>query len=252
MRRSEWVMGKLERRLDHTTLRYVLHFKNLVIWVFAGIVFASLVPGLKALVGTMVAGAGISALIIGFAAKSTIANLISGLSIAVYKPIRIGDMVTIEGEYGSVEDITLRHTVVRTWEHKRIIVPNERLDNLTITNYSITDPKMLCRIEMGVSYDTDIDLARHYIVEEAKQCPHRLMEAEEPWIRVISHGDFSIGLRLYVWVPTVDAMWQTRFWVLEHVKKRFDREGIEIPFPYRTVVYKKDLPPARSADSPKE
>ena len=98
---------------------------------------------------------------------------------------------------------------------------------------------------MGVSYDTDIDLARRLILDEAEKSPYRDVKADDPWVRVISHGDFSIGLRLYVWVPNVENAWSARFTLLENIKKRFDKESVEIPFPYRTVVYKKDLPPAR-------
>jgi len=246
VRRADWVMGRLKRKIDETVVIYVIRIKNLLIILAAGLFYASLVPSLRALVGTMMAGAGITALVMGFAAKSTLANLISGISLAVYRPLRIGDRVDIEGEYCTVEDITLRHTIVRTWEHKRLIIPNEKLDSMTIINYSIVNPRILCRVEMGVSYDTNIDLARRLILEEAKKCPHCEKGAEDPWVRVISHGDFSIGLRLYIWTPDMDNAWQTRFWILEHVKKRFDEEGVEIPFPYRTLVYKKDLPPARS------
>jgi small-conductance mechanosensitive channel len=168
----------------------------------------------------------------------------------VYRPIRIGDRVNIEGEFSTVEDITLRHTIVRTWQQKRLIIPNAKLDEMTLVNYSIIDPHMKCTIEMGVSYDTDIDLARRLILEEAKRCPYRdPAGVDEPYVRVISHGDFSIGLRLYVWVKDADDSYSAKFWLLEHIKKRFDREGVEIPFPYRTLVYKKDLPPARNEES---
>jgi len=245
IKRARWVIGRLERKMDETVVRYILRFKNVVIFLVAAFFYASLVPGLRALLGTMMAGAGITALVVGFAAKSTLANLVSGLSLAVYRPFRIGDVVTVENEYGTVEDITLRHTVVRTWQYKRLIIPNEKMDSMTLINHSIIDPRILCTVEMGVSYDTDIDLARRLIVEEAKKCPHRDETAEEPWVRVISHGDFSIGLRLYVWTSNVDNSWLARFWLLEQVKKRFDREGVEIPFPYRTLVYKKDLPQPR-------
>jgi small conductance mechanosensitive channel len=119
---------------------------------------------------------------------------------------------------------------------------------MSLINYSIVDPRILCRIEMGVSYDTDIDLARRLIIEEAMKCPYRDQKADDPWVRVISHGDFSIGVRLYVWVPNVDNAWLTRFTLLENIKKRFDREGVEIPFPYRTLVFKKDLPPPREKE----
>jgi small conductance mechanosensitive channel len=244
IRRANLVMGKLRRRVDETVAGYVIRIKNLLIFLTAALFYASLVPSLRALVGTMVAGAGITALVVGFAAKSTLANLIAGLSLAVYRPIRIGDKVNIEGEFSTVEDITLRHTIVRTWQHKRLIIPNAKLDEMTLTNFSIIDPRMKCTIEMGVSYDTDIDLARRLILDEADLCPYRDPEGEEPpYVRVISHGDFSIGLRLYVWVKDADDSWSAKFWLLEHIKKRFDHEGVEIPFPYRTLVYKKDLPP---------
>jgi small conductance mechanosensitive channel len=85
-------------------------------------------------------------------------------------------------------------------------------------------------------------------LEEANRCPHRDDKADEPWVRVIAHDDFAIRLRLYVWVPDVTGMWLGKFWLMEHIKKRFDREGVEIPFPYRTVVFKKDLPPARQEE----
>lgn len=246
--RSNWVTGRLKRKVDITVVRYIVRIKNLFIFIAAGLFYASMVPDLRALLGTMMAGAGITALVIGFAAKSTLANLISGLSLAVYRPFRIGDKVSIEGEYSTIEDITLRHTIVQTWQNKRLIIPNGKIDEMTLTNYSIIDPRMLCTVEFGVSYDTDIDLTRRLVLDEAMKCPHRLKEAEDPWLRIISHGDFSIGMRLYVWVPNIDSDYQARFWLLENIKKKFDKEGVEIPFPYRTLVYKKDLPPARKEE----
>lgn len=243
LRRPNWVTGTLKRKIDETVIHYTIRVKNLFIVIIAIFIYASFVPQLKALFSTMLAGAGITALIIGFAAKSTMANLISGLSLAIYRPIHIGDSVTIENEYGTVEDITLRHTIVLTWEHKRLVIPNSKLDEMTLVNYSIIDPRMKCIVELGVSYDTDLDLARRLILEEIEKCPYQYMDAEDPLVRVISHGDFSIGLRVYVNVKDADDMWLTRFWLYENIKKRFDREGVEIPFPYRTLVYKNDLPP---------
>ena len=87
------------------------------------------------------------------------------------------------------------------------------------------------------------------MVDEARKCPHLKADEDEPWVRVISHGDFSIGFRLYAWVPDVEELWSCRWWLCEHIKKRLDAEDIEIPFPYRTVVYKKDLPAPRRDDA---
>lgn len=252
LRGQSWVMGTLKRKVDKTVLHYVVRTKNLMIFLLAAFVYASLVPGLRALAGTLVAGAGITALILGFAAKSTLANLVSGISLAIYRPIRIGDKVKLEGEYGTVEDITLRHTIIRTWQYRRLIIPNEKLDSMVLVNFSIVDPRVRCTVEMGVSYDTDIDLARRLILEEAMKCPHRDQNDPDPVLRVTGHNDFSIGLRLYIWASSPDESWLARFWILEHVKKRFDLEGVEIPFPYRTLVYKKDLPPPRKEKGAQE
>ncbi|MBA3035999.1 MAG: mechanosensitive ion channel family protein [Desulfobacterium sp.] len=244
--RSHWVVGKLKFKIDETVIKYGLRIKNLLVWMMFSVLYASLVPGLKALMSTIVAGASITALVVGFAAKSSLANMISGLTIAIYRPIRIGDKISIEGEYSVVEDITLRHTIVRSWDYKRLIIPNSKLDDMTLINYSIIDPRIKCVVDLGVSYDTDIDFAREVILDEAHKCPYRDKNGEdEPYLRVRSHDDFSIGLRLYVWVLDIDDAWSGKFWLLENIKKRFDREGIEIPFPYRTVVYKNDLPAPR-------
>ncbi len=248
LKRSNWVMGHLGRRVDPTVIAFTLRLKSVVVYLTAVVIFAALVPQLRGLLGTLVAGAGITAIIVGFAAKSSLSNIISGFSLAIYRPFRIGDKVTIENEYGTVEDITLRHTIIRTWENRRLILPNEKIDNLSLLNHSILDPKILLRVEFGVSYDTDIDLARRLILEEAGSCPHRLADTlapDPPKVRVISHGDFSIGLRLIMWTADMDEAWLGRWWMMEMVKKRFDAEGVEIPFPYRTLVYKKDLPPPR-------
>lgn len=258
-----WFLGRLAGRwekhfrrffprTDETLWRFVLHLKSFLVLLISFMIFASIVPGLRAFLGTLVAGAGITAVIFGFAAKSTFANLISGVALAVYRPIRIGDTVKIEEDYGIIEDITLRHTVLLTWDLTRIVIPNEKLDQMTLVNYTLTDQLLLVRLEFGVSYDTDLDLARELLLDEARRCPHRMADGsapDPPWVKVVGWGDFSITLRVNLYTKNVDDYWSARFHLIEAVKKRFDREGIEIPFPYRTVVFKKDLPsPPRKED----
>ncbi|MFC1628411.1 mechanosensitive ion channel family protein [Gemmatimonadota bacterium] len=246
--RYQQVAGHFNHQLDETIIRYATRLKTLFVFVTAFLLFVSLIPGLEPLLGTMLAGAGVSALVLGFAAQSTLANLVSGVGLAISRPFRIGDKVTIEGEYGTIEDMTFRHTIVRTWENKRLVIPNKNIDNMTLMNHSIIDPKIMCRIDFGVSYDTDLDLAMRLIREEAIQCPHRQKDSVDPRTRVTSHGDFSIGIRAWIWAPDMDSAFELKWWMMEQVKKRFDSEGIEIPFPYRTVVYKNDLPAPRQGD----
>ena len=241
--RGKWLNILLGRKMDPTVIRYTQRVKTVLVFIVAGLFYVSLIPGLKGIFSTLLASAGLTALVFGFAAKSTLSNFISGTALAIYRPFRIGDKVKIEESVGTVEDITLRHTIVRTWRGERLIIPNEKIDNMTLINYSIIDQTMLCTVELGVSYDTDLDLARRLILEEAAQCPHILQAPDEPWVRVVGHQDFAIALRLYAWTANKDDDWATQWWILERIKKRFDAEGVEIPFPYRTLVYKKDLPP---------
>jgi len=253
MLRSKWIMGKLGRRVDDIVIRYAVQIKTLVLFLAAGVLYASLIPALRTLLNTILAGAGITALVMGLAARSTLSNLVAGLSLAIYRPIRIGDKLTIENEYGAVEDITLRHTIVRTWENKRLVIPNEKLDNMSLVNHSIVESSIMCRVEVGVSYDTSIDLAREIMLQAARDCPHGMPEDQAPappTVRVVELANFSIVLRIYLWTVSMDEAWLARFWILEQVKKRFDAQGVEIPFPYRTLVYKKDMPPARTYQPP--
>jgi small-conductance mechanosensitive channel len=245
--RSNLLAARLGRHVvDQTLLTYALRIKTVLVYLAAGAFYASLIPALRALLGTVVAGAGITAVVIGLAAKSTLGNLISGLALTFYRPIRIGDKVNIEGENGVIEDITLRHTIVRNWENKRLIIPNEKLDQMSLINHSLVDPKVLLAVTMGVSYDTDLDLARRLVLEEAAANPH-LLPADQapapPRLVVTDWAESSVELRFMAWVPDWDAYWAAKFHLLETVKKRFDAEGVEIPFPYRTLVFKKDLPP---------
>jgi len=190
----------------------------------------------------MAAGAGIAAIIIGFAAQRALSNVFSGISIAIFRPFRVGDVVEMGDEYGTIEDITLRHTVIRTWQNKMQIIPNSRISEETIINWTIGDLTVLWAVDFGISYDSDIDLARSIILDEIDKHQDVMHEDDkEAVVRVTELGDFAVNLRAAFWVSDRPTAWGTGAEIRESVKKRFDREGVEIPFPYRTGVFKKDM-----------
>ena len=229
-------------KVDETTYTVVRRVIIVTIYVIGGVVVISLIPGLPDLVLGMAAGAGIAAIIIGFAAQRALSNVFSGISIAIFRPFRVGDVVEMENEYGTIEDITLRHTVIRTWQNKRLIIPNSRTSEETIINWTIGDLTVLWKVDFGISYDSDIDLARSIILDEINKHPDVMHEEDkEAKVRVTELGDFAVNLRALFWVPDRPTAWGTGAEIRESVKKRFDREGVEIPFPYRTVVFKKDM-----------
>lgn len=241
-----------DRRVIGTRLKISRIIASGIIYGIALITILLSIPGFRALSLSLLAGAGILAVIIGFAAQKTLSNIISGISIAVYAPFRIGDRINISTENGIVEDINLRHTIIKTWDNKRIIIPNAIISEKELINYSLKDEKMLFTLDLGISYDSDIDRAREIMVRLAKKHPENLKFKEvdeeshllvkkEPYVRLISLGDFSLNLRLYFWVKDNSKGFRMRHELLEQIKKEFDKSGIEIPFPYRTIVYKKDL-----------
>lgn len=217
-----------------STLFFILTF----LFILAG------VPQFRTFSYSLLASAGVLAIVIGFATQKTLSNVISGIFLALYEPFRIGDKIQIFGQFGEIEDLTLRHTIIRTWDNRRIMVPNSKIDEQEITNFSIKDEMVLWTINMGISYDSDIDKAKKIMVEEAKKHTDNLGKKEkdkQPFVRVTECGDFSVNLRLYFWCEDAWTAWKMGFDLVESTKKEFDKRGIEIPFPYRTIVYKKDL-----------
>ncbi|NOR60571.1 MAG: mechanosensitive ion channel, partial [Methanosarcinales archaeon] len=129
--------ASLKLRVDPTGYRLLRHLIVAAIYIVGLIVVISSVPQLRTLSVALFAGAGFAGIIIGFAAQSTLANIMSGISLAVFHPFRVGDIVTIHNEYGTISDLTLRHTVVVTWDNRRLIIPNSIISDEAIINWSI-------------------------------------------------------------------------------------------------------------------
>jgi small-conductance mechanosensitive channel len=163
----------------------------------------------------------------------------------------VGDTIEISNaKKGIVEEITLRHTIIKDYENRRVIVPNNQISDEIITNSTIGDESIRKHIEFGISYDSDVDKAIKIIQEEAQKHPSYVdnrttqekdNEVPPVIVRMTGHGDFAIHLKAYVWVTNNDDAFALQCDLLYSVKKRFDHEGIEIPFPYRTIVFKKDI-----------
>ena len=237
-------------KFDKTRLSIIENIVTATIYVIALLIIINSVTELRAYGVSLLAGVGFSAIVIGFAAQETISNIIAGILIAIYRPFRVNDRIMFQDRLGRVEDITLRHTVIKTWENKRLVVPNSLISKEVITNYTLKEEKVLMDIEMGISYDADIDRARKIMLSEARKHPdffdpHAessiIDKGESLRVRLIGFGDSSVILRLYFWSKDYPTGFKAACDLRESIKKRFDREGIEIPFPYRTLVYKKDL-----------
>jgi small conductance mechanosensitive channel len=239
--------------IDQTSYSIIRHSSVAVVYLMGLVVVVSSIPFLEKISVALLAGAGFAGIIVGLAAQSTLGNIISGISLAVFRPFRVGDRVNVMNEYGKIIDITLRHTVVRTWDNRRLIIPNSIIGDEAIINWSIEDPTVRWLVDVGISYDSDIDLARNIMLEEARKHINVMTHVElkkynsafprEEVIQVMvtELGDYAVNMRMYFWCVDRKFCFLTGCDLRESVKKRFDAEGVEIPFPYRTVVYKNEL-----------
>ncbi|MEQ9308956.1 MAG: mechanosensitive ion channel family protein [Balneolaceae bacterium] len=233
---------------DLTNLKFLKRGVSVIIYT-TGISFAIyMIPTLRVIATSVLAGAGLFAIAIGFASQQALSNIVSGIFIVIFKPYKINDRLQLRTDLtGVVEDINLRHTVIRNFENKRIIIPNSVISEEVLINSNYNDDKIIKWIDMGISYDSDIDLAREIMQDEVSKHPffedgrtEEQIENGDPLVpvRVISLGDFSVNLRAWSTASDPARAFVMGTDLFESIKKRFDKEGIEIPFPYRTIVYK--------------
>jgi small-conductance mechanosensitive channel len=234
--------------IDPTNFSFLKNSVSFIIFTAGFIIIFYITPSLKSMGAALFAGAGILAAILGFATQKAFSNIIGGIFILLFKPFRVNDTIEISGGYkGIVEEITLRHIVIRNYENRRIIIPNTIISEETIINSSIIDTRIKKFVEFQISYDSDIILAKSIIYNEVKEHPLFLdTRSKEDKIngvptvnlRVIQLGEYSVTIRAYVWAINNDDAFVIHCDLNESVKKRFDTEGIEIPFPYRNIILK--------------
>ncbi|MDA0524237.1 mechanosensitive ion channel family protein [Methanococcoides alaskense] len=247
-------------KIDETTYGLVRRIIVGLVYFFGIIVIVFSIPGLRDISIALFAGAGFAGIVVGMAAQNTLSNIIAGIALATFRPFRVGDLLTIHGEYGRVTDITLGYTKIRTWDNRRLNIPNHVISDEAIINWSIDDPTVNWTVDIGISYDSNIDLARSIMIEEGRKHKNVMSYADlqkhnshekkgdEISVLLTELGDFAVNLRLYVWIKDRSVGFTTGCDLRESIKKRFDAEGIEIPFPYRTIVYKKDIEQSHEED----
>ncbi len=230
-----------------TTYKFLEHSISAVVYI-VGISFAiSKIPFLVPVAQSILGAAGILAIAVGFAAQQALGNVVSGVFIVISKPYQINDRISFnDGLRGVVEDISLRHTVIRNFENQRIIIPNSVISSQILINSNYADTKICRLMDIGISYGSDIDLAKKIMAEEVEKHPLNIDVRKEEdiekgtprvTVRLLELSDSAVIIRAWAWAtdpPNAAVM----YWeVLESVKKRFDKEGIVIPFPQRTVSY---------------
>ncbi len=237
---------------DATNLIFLKYVALTAISILGLILVVLAFPKLQGLAKTALGGAGILAVVIGIASQEALGNIVSGMFIIAFKPFKIGDIIKVtEEQMGTVHNITLRHTVIKNFQNKMIVIPNSIINKEKVTNYTLEDQKICQWLTFGISYDSDIDLAKKIIKEECEKHPFLIDNrsytdkqngVEKVQVRVVNLGDSSVDIKAWAWASTFGEAFNMKSDLLESIKKRFDKEGVEIPYPHRTLVYKEAKP----------
>jgi small conductance mechanosensitive channel len=199
---------------------------------------------------SLVAVLGASALAIGLALQGTLTNVASGIMIAIIRPYHIGDFVEINGQAGTVIDLDLFFTRLRSPEERIILVPNGQAAGNAIINHT-QKGRRRCIVTLGIGYEDDIDQALG-IMEELMAGDPRAIAEPPPWFGVHDLGDSSVNIEGRVWVPS-DKHRVYKSEMTKLIKEAFDREGIEIPYPHAVEISKGEVerrdPPIKLARS---
>ncbi|NQT30557.1 MAG: mechanosensitive ion channel family protein [Candidatus Saganbacteria bacterium] len=213
---------------------------SIIIWG-VGILILMDVFGIS--ITPILASLGIAALAIGLALQDTLGNFFSGIYILISQPVRVGDYIELEnGLKGYVKTIGWRETRIRTLPNNVVVIPNTKLSQSIITNYYIPQKEMACLVQVGVSYNSDLEQVERVTIEVGKQVLEKAVGgigAFDPFIRYHTFNDFSIDFTVILRVQEFVDKYLVTHEFIKALHKRYNQEGIVIPFPIRTVQMEK-------------
>lgn len=233
-------------KVDPTRYNFFKNAVDFIIFLIATIIIFRSIPLFRDMGTTLLTGAGVLAAIVGFASQSAFSNIISGLFLVIFKPFRVGDRVKIGQLYaGDIEDITLRHTIIKDFENKRVVIPNSVISNETVINSTLTDEKICVFIEVPVSFSTDLEKAIAIIKEAGSthpfcidnRSPEELTAGDQVvMVRVFAYSELGIQLRGYVWTENATKAFELKCDVLKTIHGQFIKEKIEFGYPGRVLI----------------
>ncbi len=186
-------------------------------------------PNLGSAIASIFVAAGFASIVIGLAAQSTLSNILAGMMIALSQPFVLNDAVMFNNEFCYVEDIRLTYTILRTWDNRRLMVPNSLIQSQTIVNYTTIDATVLVPIFVTISYKSDSQKAMALMVDIAKNHPECLPVGDLPNAVIMDFDTTGVKLRLLSRAKDQSTAFSMTRNILAEVKKEFDKNGIEFP-----------------------
>ena len=222
---ASWISSILLKLMQRSNVDETLakFFSNIVYGLLIVVVILATLSNLGINTTSFVAILGAAGLAIGLAFKDTFANVGAGVLIVFFRPFKIGDFIEASGEMGSVEEINLFSTILKTGDNKQIIIPNSSIIGGNITNFSTKDTRRVDFV-FGIGYEDDLKLAKSTL-EEIVSSDERSLKEPAPFVAVSELADSSVNFVVRVWVKSGDY-WGLYFDTIEKVKLTFDEKGI--------------------------
>lgn len=227
-----------------TLISFVRYIVLTGVYFIGGVVIVSSIPGASDSLTAVLASGGIVAVIVGLAAQDTLGNVAGGVMILFFKPFVIGDFVRYTDVSGTIEEITLRHTVIRTPENKRIIIPNGTINGGVLENANYGDKRICEFFNVGITYESDMEKAIEILRDEVMKqplhvdvrTPEAALIEPEVKVEVVELADSAVIIRAWLWAADQSDATALKFALNRSVKNRFDAEGIEFAYPHVTVT----------------
>jgi small conductance mechanosensitive channel len=223
-----------KNNLDAAIVSFGGNLAYIIVW--AGVILAALGQfGIET--ASFIAIMGAAGFAIGFALQGSLANFASGILLLVFRPFKEGDFVDVAGVTGVVKEMHLFNTILFTPDNVKVFVPNGQIYGNTIKNVTANDTRRIDLV-IGIGYSSPMDKAKQ-IMEDIIAADERVLKDPAVTVAVAELADSSVNFVVRPWVATTDY-WAVRFDITKKIKERFDEEGIEIPFPQRTVHMQKE------------
>lgn len=235
---GKWVARRIQKilitvmkkkKVDETLLTFI---ESIVYFMLITVVILAALNAIGIETTSFIAILGAAGLAIGLALQGTLGNVGSGVLLISFRPFKVGDFVSVSGESGTVDAISLFATTLHTPDNKVITIPNSAITSGNITNFSAKETRRL-NLVFGIGYGDDLKLAKS-VLEEIMQSDARVLKDPAPFIGVLELGSSSVDFAFRPWVKNEDY-WNVHFDMMEKVKLTFDEKGISIPYPQMDI-----------------
>ncbi|MEZ8025840.1 hypothetical protein A1OW_06800 [Enterovibrio norvegicus] len=225
--KSENQVGEIDAAVEKIEDRFSIIRKITFFFIFVVLGLALSLPFLNSMPAAMVSlVVAVSTTVLGFAAKPVIENIIAGVVLSLSKAIRVGDTVVVENQYGTVEDISLNHTIIKLWNWKRLIIPSSKMLSLELESFTYNDPYIWVHVEFYTSYDNDLERVRQLAIESVQSSKHFISQ-EPPGFWVMDLEKDAYQCWVAGWTNSPSRAWNLASDIRTEIAIRFQAAGIK-------------------------